>query len=100
MIKFLKYHLKKILYKYNFKLNKIYIQNEDQISINYIEKQSVVTFARVGVDGNIILPEIGKINVNGRKLSEVNKMISANLIKKDFTPTFQLEITEFNSKKI
>jgi protein involved in polysaccharide export with SLBB domain len=79
---------------------KIYIQNEDQISINYIEKQSVVTFARVGFDGNILLPEIGKINVIGRKLSEVNKMISANLIKKDFTPTFQLEITEFNSKKI
>jgi len=28
MIKFIKYYLKKILYKFNFKLSKIYIQNE------------------------------------------------------------------------
>ena len=53
----------------------------------------------VGTNGNILLLGLGSINAEGRSLSDIQTEVRNIIIRKGLAPSFQLEITGFNSKK-
>ena len=53
----------------------------------------------IGSDGNILLLGIGNISVEGKTLSNVQTEVRNLFIENGLTPNFQLEITDFQSKK-
>ena len=57
------------------------------------------TSGLVGTNGNILLLGLGSINAEGRSLSDVQTEVRNILIRNGLAPSFQLEITGFNSKK-
>ncbi|MDB4145263.1 hypothetical protein N9736_01200 [Amylibacter sp.] len=57
------------------------------------------TSGLVGTNGNILLLGLGSIKAEGRSLSDVQTEVRNILIRKGLAPSFQLEITSFNSKK-
>ena len=57
------------------------------------------TSGLVGTNGNILLLGLGSINAEGRSLSDVQTEVRNILIRNGLAPSFQLEITSFNSKK-
>lgn len=59
----------------------------------------ITTRGRVGTDGNLLLIGVGRLDANGRQISELRDEIRTILIRNGKAPNFQLEITEFNSKK-
>ena len=77
----------------------IILQNNDQISIKIAPRQSKNIINTVGPKGNILLEEIGSISVENRTLDSIHKEITNILIGKGIKPNFQLELTNFFSKK-
>ena len=59
----------------------------------------ITTRGRVGTDGNLLLIGVGRLDANGRQISELRDEIRTILIRNGKAPNFQLEITGFNSKK-
>ena len=57
------------------------------------------TSGLVGTNGNILLLGLGSIKAEGRSLSDVQTEVRNILIRNGLAPSFQLEITSFNSKK-
>jgi protein involved in polysaccharide export with SLBB domain len=57
------------------------------------------TSGLVGTNGNILLLGLGNIKAEGRSLSDVQTEVRNILIRNGVAPSFQLEITSFNSKK-
>ena len=57
------------------------------------------TSGLVGTNGNILLLGLGSIQAEGRSLSNVQTEVRNILIRNGLAPSFQLEITSFNSKK-
>ncbi|MDB4046219.1 hypothetical protein N9501_08425 [Amylibacter sp.] len=57
------------------------------------------TSGLVGTNGNILLLGLGSIKAKGRSLSDVQTEVRNILIRNGLAPSFQLEITSFNSKK-
>jgi len=57
------------------------------------------TSGLVGTNGNILLLSLGSIEAEGRSLSDVQTEVRNIIIRKGLAPSFQLEITGFNSKK-
>ncbi|MDB9806302.1 polysaccharide biosynthesis/export family protein [Amylibacter sp.] len=57
------------------------------------------TSGLVGSNGNILLLGLGSIKAEGRSLSDVQTEVRNILIRNGLAPSFQLEITSFNSKK-
>ncbi|MDB2520106.1 polysaccharide biosynthesis/export family protein [Planktomarina temperata] len=57
------------------------------------------TSGLVGTNGNILLLGLGSIKAEGRSLSDVQTEVRNILIRNGLAPSFQLEITGFNSKK-
>jgi len=53
----------------------------------------------IGTDGKILLFGLGNITVADRSLSEVRAEVRNILIRNGLAPNFQLEITEYHSKK-
>ena len=53
----------------------------------------------VGTDGNILLLGLGSIKAENRSLNDIQTEIRNILIRNGLAPSFQLEITGFNSKK-
>ena len=53
----------------------------------------------VGTDGNILLLGLGSIKAENRSLSDIQTEVRNILIRNGLAPSFQLEITGFNSKK-
>ena len=53
----------------------------------------------VGTKGNILLLGLGSIKAANRTLNDIQTEVRNILIRNGLAPSFQLEITEFNSKK-
>ena len=84
-----------------FKVNtsRVLVQDKDQIEIDFAKGESYNIKAVIGPKGYILLPRIGQIKALNRTLNSLQKEIEAILIKKDLKPNFQLDISEFHSKK-
>ena len=59
----------------------------------------ISTSGRVGTDGSLLLIGVGRLDANGRQISELRDEIRTILIRNGQAPNFQLEINEFNSQK-
>ena len=77
----------------------ITIQDNDQIEIQIISNKATTIQSIIGSKGNILLGDVGRISAVNRTLDDIYKEISNILIGKGIKPNFQLELTEFVSKK-
>jgi polysaccharide biosynthesis/export protein len=55
---------------------------------------------RVQEDGTISIPDIGRIVIGGLTLQEAESVVYQLLLARGVSPSFSVEITEFNSQKI
>lgn len=51
-------------------------------------------------DGSIAIPDVGRVAIAGLTLEEAEATLFQNLVSAQIEPTFSLEISQFNSKKI
>ena len=78
---------------------RIVIQDRDQIEIDQMASNSKSMRAVVGSRGNILLPGIGSLKAEDRSLAQLQADVSRILIDKGMTPSFQLEVTAYKSRK-
>jgi protein involved in polysaccharide export with SLBB domain len=78
----------------------IFIQDNDIINITKTSPQEFKHITRVGLKGNILLPQVGNLKASNRTIDDLHKEISEILIKKGLKPNFQLELVDFKSKKV
>jgi len=78
---------------------RIVVKDKDQIEIEKAAIAPAVSEVVVGTNGNILLPGIGNLKAEKRSLPEIQADITSILLEKGMTPSFQLEIVEFKSKK-
>ena len=78
---------------------RIVIKDRDQIEIDEAAAGSTSIEAVVGSRGNILLPSIGSLKAENRSLTEVQADITRILMEKGLIPSFQLEVTDFKSRK-
>lgn len=78
----------------------VYIQNSDEIEIKVMERKSIVPKIVVGSQGYINIPIAGNINALGKSLESLQSEISRKINAKGVKSDFQLDIINFNSKKI
>jgi protein involved in polysaccharide export with SLBB domain len=76
----------------------VYIQDNDTIDIRIVDNETVLSNSTVDTQGTILLPIIGTVKAEGHSLSEIQVKITKKLLSRGLMPTFQLEITKFNSK--
>ena len=81
------------------KLSFILYRNNPEALINTSNDNVMQTESVIGSDGNILLLEVGSLKAVNRKLTELQAEVRNILIRNGITPNFQLEITEFQSKK-
>ena len=55
---------------------------------------------RVQEDGTISIPDIGRVVIGGLTLQEAESVVYQLLLARGVSPSFSVEITEFNSQKI
>jgi protein involved in polysaccharide export with SLBB domain len=63
------------------------------------EESLLKTKGTVGTNGNILLLGIGNISVGNRSISDVRAEVRNILIREGLAPNFQIEISQYNSKK-
>jgi polysaccharide export outer membrane protein len=51
-------------------------------------------------DGSIAIPDVGRVAIAGLTLEEAEATLFQSLVSAQIDPTFSLEISEFNSKKV
>ncbi|SDX66918.1 polysaccharide biosynthesis/export family protein [Litoreibacter albidus] len=51
-------------------------------------------------DGAIAIPEVGRVQVSGMTLEEADALLFQRLVQSQIDPTFSLEISAFNSKRV
>ena len=72
-------------------------------NVNSAKPQSIESVLKtsglIGTNGNILLLGLGSIKAEGRSLSDIQTEVRNILIRNGLAPSFQLEITGFNSKK-
>ena len=78
---------------------RIVIKDRDQIEVDEAVAGSTSIEAVVGSRGNILLPGIGSLKAENRSLTEVQADITRVLLEKGLIPSFQLEVTDFKSRK-
>ena len=78
---------------------RIAIQDRDQIEIDEAASTSTSTEAVVGSRGNILIPGVGILKAKNRSLADVQAEITRILVGKGLNPSFQLEVTGFESRK-
>ena len=78
---------------------RIIITDRDQIEIDEAASNSKSMQAVVGSRGNILLPGIGSLKAEDRSLAQLQADVSLILIDKGMTPSFQLEVTAYKSRK-
>jgi polysaccharide biosynthesis/export protein len=71
----------------------------DNINRPQSNESILKTSSVVGTNGNILLLGLGSIKTENRTLSEIQTEVRNIFIRNGYAPTFQLEITGFNSKK-
>ena len=69
------------------------LQEEERVGL-------IVTRGVIGTNGNILLFGLGNVSAANRTLDNVRTEVRNILIRNGLAPNFQLEISEFNSKKI
>jgi protein involved in polysaccharide export with SLBB domain len=84
---------------FNLSAPKVNIKNKDQIEMQIVAETSTSTTSMVGSRGNILLPGVGKIKAVDKTLKDLQIEVSKALSKKGLRPNFQLELTNFASKK-
>lgn len=84
---------------FDLKAPEIIIHDNDQIEIQIIPNESTMIQSAVGSKGNILLGSIGSITALNRTIDDLHEEISSILIEKGIKPSFQLELTNFVSKK-
>ena len=93
---------------YSFNLNEVFnigspdiiINDGDHIFINQDVSELLKTEVKVGLDGGIILPNLGEIKIAGKSIDEIEQEISKlSRQKNSFWTEFKTEITDFNSQK-
>ncbi|MDA9369367.1 hypothetical protein N9R39_00975 [Amylibacter sp.] len=73
-------------------------KNENDVKLQ--SNESVIeTSGLVGSNGNILLLGLGSIKAQNRSLHDIQTEVRNILIRNGLAPSFQLEITGFNSKK-
>ena len=77
----------------------IFIQDKDQIEIQFVPRRETIIQSVVGSKGNILLPDVGRILAVNQSIDDVHEQISSILIGKGIKPNFQLELTTAVSKK-
>jgi len=76
------------------------ISNIPQTTAKPLSGENVLkTSGIVGTNGNILLLGLGSIKAEGRSLNDIQTEVRNILIRNGLAPSFQLEITSFNSKK-
>ncbi|MDA9998559.1 polysaccharide biosynthesis/export family protein [Planktomarina temperata] len=78
---------------------RIVIRDRDQIEIDEAGSSSSSTEAVVGSRGNILIPGVGSLKAKNRSLADVQAEITRILVGKGLNPSFQLEVTGFESRK-
>ena len=51
-------------------------------------------------DGGIALPGVGRIDVAGRTIEEAEDVVFQRLVEAQVDPTFSIEVSEFNSRRV
>jgi len=51
-------------------------------------------------DGSIAIPDVGRVSIAGLTLEEAEATLFQSLVSAQIEPTFSLEISQFNSKKV
>jgi protein involved in polysaccharide export with SLBB domain len=77
---------------------RIFIQDRDQIEIEQTLKEFSSNELVVGSRGNILIPNLGSIKAENRSLKDLQAKLRDILIGNGLAPSFQLEITGYNSK--
>jgi protein involved in polysaccharide export with SLBB domain len=78
----------------------ISVNEEGQFIPQQIDNGTLITtYGVVGTNGNILLFGLGNITVANRTLDNVRTEVRNILIRNGLAPNFQLEISEFQSKK-
>ncbi|MBV7410695.1 hypothetical protein [Maritimibacter sp. DP1N21-5] len=62
--------------------------------------QVLTSAGRIGSDGSILLLGLGKLSLGGKTITEARDIVRNVLIRNGIAPSFQLEITGFNSRKV
>jgi protein involved in polysaccharide export with SLBB domain len=84
----------------NINISNILPDDDGEIDGSILASESVLqTSGLIGSDGNILLLGLGSINAENRSLNEIQTEVRNILIRNGLAPSFQLEITGFNSKK-
>jgi len=65
-----------------------------------VESQSSQRGFRVQDDGAVSIPDIGRVVIGGLTLNEAESTVYQHLLAAGVSPSFSIEITEFNSQKI
>ena len=61
--------------------------------------ETINSTARIGSDGSVLLLEVGRLDADGKSLNELRSEVRNILIRNGISPRFQLEISDFKSKK-
>ena len=73
--------------------------SERQNTTTSASSNIISTSGRVGTDGSLLLIGVGRLDANGRQITELRDEIRTILIRNGQAPNFQLEIKGFNSQK-
>ena len=94
---------------YSFELGEVYapkakeltIKDRDHIFVEDGVSNISQTIVKVGSDGHILLPDLGKLNVLGKSIKEIEDEIrteAAHTSKR--WNSFQFQVEEFNSQRV
>ena len=94
---------------YSFELGEVYaakakeltIKDRDHIFVEVGVSNISNTIVKVGSDGQILLPELGKLNVLGKTIKEIENEIRTELSHATKRwRSFQFQVEEFNSQRV
>ena len=85
---------------YNSESPDIIIRDLDHIFVEKVTSNVITIEAVVAYDGSIILPNIGKLQVTGKTLKDIESSIeSLPQLNTNNWKNFQIQVTGFNSQK-
>ena len=85
---------------YNSESPDIIIRDLDHIFVEEVTSNVITIEAVVAYDGSIILPNIGKLQVTGKTLKDIESSIeSLPQLNTNNWKNFQIQVTGFNSQK-
>ena len=94
---------------YSFELGEVYaakakeliIKDRDHIFVEVGVSNISKTTVKVGSDGQILLPELGKLNVLGKTIKEIENEVRTELAHTSKRwKSFQFQVEEFNSQHV